>query len=99
MNVAVSESAGIRRLERLAASFHVLRNAPGVQPWDAEALDRWASTLASSGERHAARFVLSVYNSTARWRCGPFNVALALSTWDSQGWSAFRAWVNAPFIL
>lgn len=100
-HVALSEDNGTPRLMSLARSFPCIRHAPCValgHRFDAPALDAWARK-ASSGERHAIAFILSLYNSTAKWKCGPFNLAKAVSCWDSGNLAAFQAWAAAPFTL
>jgi hypothetical protein len=84
-------------MEELALSFHGLRAADGVRPFDAETLDAWACGPApGSGALNAARFVLSVWNSRAKWRCGRFDVVDALSCWDAEHRAAFLAWAQEP---
>lgn len=85
-------------LAALVESFPTLRRAPGVRPFDAEALDAWASGPApSSGAFHAARLILAVYNNRAPWQCGRFDVVEAMSTWDAAHRRAFLAWAQAPW--
>ena len=91
-----NEAAIEARIRNLAWSFKALKNAPGVDPWNALELDRWAeSGTTSSGERQAARFVLSVWN---RHDWGKkFNMADAVNVWDEKNLKAFQAWVNDPW--
>lgn len=52
------------KMQALARTFHSLEHAP-IDPWDAEALDAWgAGPAASTGARHAVRFLLLVWNNT-----------------------------------
>lgn len=86
-----------KRIETLALEFPELRNAP-LTPWNAEALDVWACDPARGvGAFYAARFVLSVYNDNAPWKCGAFNVHEALTYWDWQHRAAFLRWVAEPW--
>lgn len=83
------------RIRNLALSFQALLGAPGVDPWDALKLDQWAEGRASSGERQAARFVLSVWN---RHDWGKqFILSEAMRVWDEKNLNAFREWVKAPW--
>lgn len=51
------------RMTALALSFPTLRDVPGVDPWDAAAVEAWLREGAGgSGSRHAARFALGVWN-------------------------------------
>ncbi|MBX3468651.1 MAG: hypothetical protein KF878_17390 [Planctomycetes bacterium] len=85
-------------LSLLAESFPTLRRAPGVRPFDSEALDAWASGPApSSGAFHAAAFVLNVFNCRAPWAVGRFDVVAAMSAWDAAHRQAFLAWARAPW--
>lgn len=87
------------KAELLCDAFHCLHRKPGTSPFNADELDEWASTVASSGERHAARFVLAVYNQYAEWESGPFNVVQAMNAWDDRNREAFRLWAAQPFTL
>lgn len=59
---------GAEQIVRLARSFPSLRNADGLEPWDAVAFLGWAlGPACTSGSWHAAMFVLSVWNSTTDW--------------------------------
>ena len=91
----MSNAALEGRIRLLAWSFPALLKAPGVDPWDALALERWAGGLASSGERHAALFVLSVWNRHD-WG-SKFNMAEAMNVWDDQNLKSFKDWVNDPW--
>lgn len=64
----------------------------------------------SRGEKEAALFVLSIWNSMDEWsefdlvcapendpNCGRFDVHRALSRWDTEHVQAFAAWVAAPW--
>lgn len=85
-------------LIRLARSFPNLEDADGLSPFDAEALDRWATGPSPGhGALYAAQFVLSVYNLSAPWQCGTFNVVRAMATWDRSHREAFLAWARDPW--
>jgi len=86
------------RMESLALSFHGLARASGVQPFDPEKLDAWASGPAPGhGALCAARFVLSVWNERAPWRSGHFDAMEALGCWDAEHRKAFVDWAAAPW--
>ncbi len=86
------------RMEILAASFPGLRHARGIQPWDALHLDNWASGPAPGhGARCAAQFILTVWNPSAEWECGRFDLMEALACWDAEHRFAFLEWVVKPW--
>jgi len=69
-----------------------------VKPFNAAALDKWSKTATIPRQaRHAARFVLSVWDSTNRWKAGPFNVHDALAAWDDEHREAFAEWAARPW--
>jgi hypothetical protein len=87
-----------QKMEQFVQTFASLRNAPGMLPWDALALDQWASGSAiSHGTLCAARFVLSVWDPGTKWRCGRFDLTEALRCWDPAHHVAFLRWVAAPW--
>jgi hypothetical protein len=57
------------RMTRLCWSFPTLVHADGVLPWNPERFLRWLLTSGApgSGARHAAKFVLQVWNSSTDW--------------------------------
>jgi hypothetical protein len=84
-------------MQALANQFPVLENAPGINDWNPEKLDEWAAGKASSGERHAAAFVLRVWNYYNDWKVGQFDVMAALSTWDEENRRPFVEWARKPY--
>lgn len=89
------------QMTALAESFPSLRGRAGVRPWDPDVFTapRAFGVLSSAG-KHAARFVVSVWNSDRRvWprRLGVFNVRDAFGTWDDDHRAAFTAWCSSPF--
>lgn len=82
----------------LARSFPSLDGAPGIEPFDLEALTRWSRSR-GSGARHAVRFVVSVWNPDAPLQLGleSFDVHAALGAWDLRHRAAFVAWARAPW--
>jgi len=90
------ESIGEARTRALADTFPTLRGA--IKSWDPQRLARWASSSERcSAARHAARFVLSVWDPYGEWECGPFNLHLALQCWDDKHRAAFLTWVKNPW--
>src|SRR4051794_33787856 len=86
-----------RRMTELARSFPCLANAPGVDPFRPEDLDRWAAGPASSGERVTARFVLAVWSPAAEWAAGKFDVMEALRIWPPSHAEPFLRWARDPW--
>lgn len=97
----VYNATGRRRMVELGQSFPSLRRAPLADKhghFDARYFARWANrSLYSSGERHAARFILSVWNPRVRWAIGRFDLHDALGTWDLEHRAAFARWTAAPW--
>ncbi len=100
------------RLESLVQSFPSLsgRFPDSVfQPFDSRRFCALCKGM-SGGEKDAALFVLSVYNSTADWAefglvrgddgdpmRGRFDVHRALANWDAGNLRAFLAWAAEPW--
>lgn len=95
------------RMTELVNSFHVLRGAPGTNPWDQHAFARFFSGGQSHAEKQAAAFVLSVWNGHAPkdggwwnqrpYRVGRFDAIHAFAVWDQLNKQAFLAWCADPF--
>ena len=87
------------QMSRLALQFPTLRQAPGVQPWQPQQLERWACGPApSSAAAHAARFMLAVWDNRRQWRCGAFDLIDAIRIWDETHAAAMQAWVSKPWL-
>ena len=113
-----------RDITALCRSFPTLRgNVSGVDPWDPNKFDSWASgPVPGHGARYAAQFILAVWNGRGGhlgkprktpagdswhgiwrfnvdtpWRCGPFDLVDALSTWDDRHREAFIEWAQKPW--
>jgi len=86
-----------RRMTKLAQNFPSMEGAPGVDPWDAAELNRWAAGPASHGERLAARFLLAVWAPGTEWEAGRFDVVEAFGVWDQQHREAFLKWARDPW--
>ena len=86
------------KMTALAGTFPTLATAAGVEPFEQEELDKWAAAgNGGSGARHAARFLLHVFNSNVEWESGPFVLSDAMACWDAHHRAAFVAWCKAPW--
>jgi hypothetical protein len=85
------------RMTTLARTFPSMRNASGIDPWDAEKLEAWAKGLLSHGERVTARFLLSVWDPKLAWELDPFDLMEALQIWDPNNQQAFLKWASDPW--
>ena len=81
-----------------------MRDVPGTDPWDVDALTEWANGPApTSGSRGTARFLLGVWNPGADWTeygliaPGRFAVFDAWSCWDEPHRRAVLVGLEAPF--
>ena len=83
----------------LALSFPALREATGIEPFDGGKLDAWAVGYANSGGRHAAQFVLALWDQSRDWRAGKFSVIEAFQVWDDDHRESFIRWAREPFWL
>jgi hypothetical protein len=87
------------RMTLWALTFPTLTvSTPGIEPWDALVLDRWASTdpAVTSGSLAAVRFLLHVWNDQTDWQCGQFSLREAYGAWDREHWAAMLECLNAP---
>lgn len=84
-------------MSALAGAFHALRHgAPGVDPWDPDALWAWLDEgTASTYELASAHFVLAVFDP--RGPAGPFDAMAALAGWDRANRAAFVEWAREPW--
>ena len=55
------------------------------------------SPFPGEGAKHAARFVLSVWDSRRKWKAGSFDLFAALQAWDDQQRAAFQTWAANPW--
>lgn len=84
------------RMLDLVNSFPTLRNK--FSTWNALQFEEWAcGPEPSSGMKHAARFILEVWNPYDEWKCGRFDWQRAISMWDDKHRKAFIDWLQAPF--
>jgi len=88
-----------QRMAAFAATLPSLASLDIVNDWDAPAVDQWACSGASHGEKLAAQFALHVWNQFHEWECGRFDAIEAYGVWDTEHWKAFQAWVKNPFTL
>ena len=87
------------RITHLAKAFPTLSRLDIVKDWNANALDRWALSGVSHGDKLAVQFVLAVWNQWTEWECGHFDVVEAYGVWDATHWKAFQTWASDPFVL
>jgi len=89
------------RIVELARSFHTLRRADGLEPWNADKFARWAGFNVSDYSRQAAAFVLMVWNRHHPWKFGKFlarfDLAEALLIWDQDMRAAWQDWAADPW--
>ncbi len=84
------------RMLALVNSFPTLRGK--FSHWDALVFHDWAcGPEPSSGMKHAARFILEVWNPYDEWKCGRFDWQRAIGIWDEGHRKAFIAWLQDPF--
>ncbi len=84
------------RMLSLVNSFPTLRGK--FSRWDALAFSDWSmSGEPSSGMKHAARFILEVWNPYDEWPCGRFDWMRAIGVWDDGHRQAFIAYLQDPF--
>ena len=80
------------RLPSLARRFPCLQGAAGIDPWDPEALHRWAqASPEESSARYAATLVLNL------WREGPwdrFDILAAARVWEEADLQTFVDWLR-----
>ena len=86
-----------KKMSAFAKTFHSMLNRPGVEPWDAEKIDTWGSGPRSHGQQITARFLLSVWDPSAEWKSGPFDLTEALRVWDTEHHKVFLRWVAEPW--
>lgn len=80
-------------MSALCATFPSIRAAPGVRPWDPDALARWGGATGSAdGARESVAFVLSVWSPDHA-----FDLSRALAVWDATHRAAFLAWASDPW--
>ncbi len=85
------------RMTALALTFPTLarsarQGTKGIQPFNAQALDEWAS-VCSSGERHAVAFLLAVYHG----RVGTYGPSKWVPKENKWGRRMLSHWRCAPF--
>lgn len=72
-----------------------LRDTPGIEPFDAMALNSWVKQdRGSSGQKLAARFVLMAFNSSVYG--DHFDLAEALRVWDRDHRAVLSAFIMDP---
>lgn len=85
-------------IEALGRKFPCMTGKPGVSPWNAVQIDKWAASGAHShGERVTARFLLAGWDQSGDWISGRFDLFEALTVWDEKHHAAFLEWVARPW--
>jgi len=100
-------------MDALASLFPSMRELAACSPFNALELVKWLNGPApTSGSRHAAMFLLNVWNPDTNWcrerfddgtklrgkpDAGRFNLGRAMSAWDVEHRAACLAWMEAPF--
>lgn len=83
-----------RKLPTFAAGSP-LASTPGIEPFDAMALFKWAQKgRCSSGEKLAALFVLTAFNPEVYGR--RFNFGEAIRVWDRDHRAVLSAFILDP---
>jgi hypothetical protein len=84
-------------MQALVRSFPTLRDYPHTD-WDPKRFQAWAIAPARcEAARHAARFILTLWNTEVVWRIGRFDAVRAMGTWDGLHRAAFHSWVKDPW--
>lgn len=93
------ECTEARFVRGVVLHFHVLRQAEGLAPWNAQTFARWARGPISAATRDAAAFVLHVWSGgrSGPWRGLTFDAVAAISRWDEGNRAAFLRWCSNPW--
>lgn len=86
-------------LKELARTFPILADLAMFQPgahFDGDVMDAYRGDLCH-GALCSLRFVGSVWNPTAKRKCGKFDLHDAMSCWDREHREAFVAWASDPW--
>jgi hypothetical protein len=97
----------------LCKQFPTLRQIRGVDPWGPDRFDQSTYRKTSSGLRHAAAFILSLWDFYRRRsdahgngdesgeppprKIGRFDAVHAMRSWDKDHRRAFANWVSDPW--
>lgn len=95
-----SEISHREALQELARTFPSLRDLQMFQPgdyFDGEVMDAFRAGQLCHGAQCAFRFIGSVWNPTAKRKCGRFDLHDAMGVWDDEHRAAFIAWANDPW--
>ncbi len=95
---------GRERMAALGRLFPTLREVPGIDPWEPEALIEWLNGPAPGhGAACAGRFLLGVWNPGTDWTDlgleppGHFDLFEAMACWDREHVGAMLKWLESPF--
>lgn len=78
----------------LAHLFPSLQDAPHLDPFDEYRFRDWMDNEASPQAKHAAHFVLCVWENAPR----SFDLAAAFRDWDTEHREAYAAWFQRPLM-
>ena len=75
-----------------------LDEAPGVDPWDPHALEKWAMNKADKEDEVCVRFIINIWNPSrgARWKIGRFDV-MDMKHLSELSIEIIAEWFKAPF--
>lgn len=86
-----------QKMTELAQTFPSMRGARGIDPFDPQVLNRWASGGASHGERVTATFLLAIWDRSTDWEAGRFDLMEALEVWPPSHREPFLRWASDPW--
>jgi hypothetical protein len=87
-------------IKELARTFPSLAELEMFQPdahFDGDEMDAFRSGVLCHGGKCAFQFIASVWNPTAKRKCGKFDLHDAMSVWDDEHRAAFVAWATDPW--
>lgn len=86
-----------KRLTSLARRFPCLKNAQGIEPWNAEVFYRWSldqkklNNEIDNSLNHTCLFLL---NLAEYKKCEPFNILSASKVWEDADKQMFINWMR-----
>jgi hypothetical protein len=94
--IAAPEKERSRISTMFARAFAILKDAPGVEPWDPDALWTWATGQADRRLRYTAAFVF--WARTGGRRPAPLDFFDALQQLHVEEWAEIAEWTSERFI-
>lgn len=86
----VLEVIEAERFDRIAEKFPSLASARFVTP--IHRFDALVAQLGGRAAKHAAAFVLHLFDDELEWNVGRFELRKALGAWDAEQREAFARW-------